>query len=656
MRKTALITLAIFAAASFSGCSKSDKAEFDSLPDYEEYYEYSCGGAEITAFSVGSDGTLCTASFYPNNPTEYYIDCFDMDGAKTASLTTKRIISAFSYDDNTIIGAFSDSGTFLEELDLSSGEYREICPLNEFDTIKKVQSDGSDIYVMGTAFDRMMLDGEYYDEFGRYRYNGEMLLRIDRSSGEKTQSPVSYPAAFSAKNNICRVYAADRDGLYFCDFDGNERMSHDIISMNGFDLYGRENYVFTASTGIYVGNVCAGSLSIDDGISQCFDSTTDGTLLSVGGYTFFRHLRSAESEDYSKIIRLKNSSYIKGNNKIKLISSTLDYSAPFGCGYTIDYENLTNEQLALSILSNDSNYDISAVSSFADCAANIRDKGSFYPLSNIPGVKEYLDKCLPCIKSAAVDSEGEVWMLPVALDAPIIAYNKSYPKSFDFENMTAEEFVLLCQSLKAEGRTDGYSVHAYLYTRYLLNCLASGKTSVGTPELTDFLSFAKENMNISVIPYPDYFPPVNSAMNDYMITGQGLDNFVFSLPTQREDIEWYSKRDFGFAPAPRISTDDSCTASCEFLVVNPNSANLDETLNYISSLCCFLSEKDSFMLSDNLKERSGELFNVLSSAEIGFCLSDEILFEPYLSFLRGELSESAFIDEANRRLSAYLNE
>lgn len=71
--------------------------------------------------------------------------------------------------------------------------------------------------------------------------------------------------------------------------------------------------------------------------------------------------------------------YIKKNNKIRLISCENNFDAPFGCGYTIDYENLSADSFSLAVLSNDRNRDMCIANSYDSYSSNIRDKGSFFP-------------------------------------------------------------------------------------------------------------------------------------------------------------------------------------------------------------------------------------------------------------------------------------
>ena len=95
--------------------------------------------------------------------------------------------------------------------------------------------------------------------------------------------------------------------------------------------------------------------------------------------------------------------------------------------------------------------------------------------------------------------------------------------------------------------------------------------------------------------------------------------------------------------------------------MNPSSDNLSATLEYITSLCGYLSSKtDDFMLdapemySDSVY--ISELFEIYRDSEIFFRIPDELLLDSVKQYMQGELSMDELIAESERKLSAYLNE
>ena len=57
-----------------------------------------------------------------------------------------------------------------------------------------------------------------------------------------------------------------------------------------------------------------------------------------------------------------------------------------------------------------------------------------------------------------------------------------------------------------------------------------------------------------------------------------------------------------------------------------------------------------------MNEGLESLYSLYENAQIGFNVSEEICFEPYVKYHSGQLTLDQMITEADRRLSAYLNE
>ena len=98
-----------------------------------------------------------------------------------------------------------------------------------------------------------------------------------------------------------------------------------------------------------------------------------------------------------------------------------------------------------------------------------------------------------------------------------------------------------------------------------------------------------------------------------------------------------------------------------FIAVNPSTDNLSESLDYISALSYYLtSQTDSFMIRDRSMysdiECADDLYRIFENGIIGYAFPDEIYRTDYMSFLAGKMSLDEFIDEADRKLSAYKGE
>lgn len=662
------ITALLAALILISGCSDADNIRL-SLPDtYSDYYEYENNDV-LGCFNADENGNIYLYSYKLSQiglADAYCFSEYSMDGIRKDICFTDNAPLAFDVADDTVYGAYTVSlyDSVLKAFDINTQETKEVCALEGLCQVKHVEICGDYAFIFGIDCGRMGIDGEYRSDFSNYCYNGEKIVKVRLSTGEIKESDVPYPIEMSCYADNCIIYAADKDGYYFTDFDNIQRKPHKIELLQGFCAYEQNRFIFSSMSGINIGMLCSGSTDADDGMSQLENRHyPNGEMFTVGGYTFFKTM--ATDTEKAKIIRIKNKKYIKSNNKIRMISCNNSFDAPFGCGYTIDYNNLSADSFSLSILSNDRNYDISIVNSYDSCSSGIRDKGVFYPLNDLPEVVKYLDICFPYIKEAATDRNGDIWMLPVSLGIPVIAYNSETCGEAGIEfggEFTIEEFVKICETAYNSAYKNGYDIQPYVLTQNLLIGYMADNNTFNTTAFRAFAEFAKDRINISdTSAYPPYFSLSNNAMS-HLYEADGEKQFLFTYQRSSGSAVWFSEYDnFRYAKAPSIAADANPIATCAFITVNPSSDNLEAALNYVSALAEYLgNEKNTFMISDksaySSNDGSDSLYEIYKKADIGFNLSEEICFEPYLRYLAGKITIDDMIEEADRKLSAYLNE
>ncbi len=642
-----------------TSCTSTEQKNL--LPDfYDSFCTYEADDI-MGNFNVDNDGTvyLYTFSFAENGAIDSYtLHSYAMDGTHTEICESDTAPTTFDVENGVIYGTYNDK---LCSFDTATLETTELFALDGFVRLDRVDICGDYVYAIGTHTDRLLEIGDYMDDSGIYTYNGEKLIRLDLSTGEITDSGVEFPISYSIYDGECTVYAADEGGYYFSDFNNNSKQYHELQQLYSFDMFDTDRYIFSSGSGENIGVISAGTTNADDGISQVLnDYYAYEDIRHVGGYTFFKNAGTLESN--AQICRFRNEEYVKKNNKISFIASDYSFDPPFGCGYAIGYENLSADSFTLAVLSQDSSYDMCIVNSFESFSANIRDKGSFYPLNDIPEVAEYLDSCFPYVKEAATDENGDIWMLPIRLDIPTIAYHQENCErmGIDFtERMTVEELVSTCEMLSTSEFSDGYGVHPYSLTQNMLIQYMNGRSSFDTPEFRSFAQLAKEKINLSDNSlYPAYMPIMGNAwFNIYELN----DGCLFSYQLDSQDVDWLAGCDWvRFAEIPSINPQDRTTATCMFVTINPTTDNLEATLDYVASLAEYLgSQDDNFMLEDEALyqgEARRSLYEVYSNAQIGFNVSEEICYDSYLKYQSGEISLDDMIAESDRKLAAYLNE
>ena len=128
------------------------------------------------------------------------------------------------------------------------------------------------------------------------------------------------------------------------------------------------------------------------------------------------------------------------NRTIRYIRPEMWGIDPFGCGYEIQHTELTQDKFALKVMALDKDFDLCYVNSYGSFGYSMKEYGVFYPLNDIPRIQEYLDACFPYVKEAATDVDGNIWMLPIAVDIPGVVVKKDATDEVLFkENMTYEE-------------------------------------------------------------------------------------------------------------------------------------------------------------------------------------------------------------------------
>jgi hypothetical protein len=481
-------------------------------------------------------------------------------------------------------------------------------------------------------------------------------------SGEITASPVEFPQAFCTYDNSTTVYAADENGYYFTDFDGKNKDYNDLGNITAIEQCG-EKFLIYSDTRIF--KLCSVTENSSDGIAEALEDViliNGSDIRYEGGFAFI--LNRYGEFNSARLERFHTADYIKANNKIKFISAEYSFDEPFGCGYVIEQRELSDEEFSLTVMSQDRNYDMCIINSAQDYSANIRSKGSFYPLNDVPGVSEYLEKCFPYVKEAAYTADGEIWMLPVLLNAGVIY---CYPENCSAagvelsDGMIYSDFIEQCKNAFNSEYMDGFSVHCYQLTQQLLFDYLTKYDSFDTVAFRDFAQFAKSNMNIS--DFPQYMPITNTAENNLIYgDANGRDYFLFGYSREASWQKNYAGSDFMRAvAAPSIEKGEKNPVTCAFITVNPNSDNLSSALDYVGSLADYLSvQENSLILSDKSTytetEYMTDLYRIYENGEMCFNVSSEIIFDDYIRYCSDTISLDDLVTEADRKLSAYMNE
>ena len=607
----------------------------------------------IRDYDVGDDGTLYALQSFPeaDGSVRTELHCYSPDGSETADLGAVSAYTVLWNNGKLYMTISEQRACYFSVYDPESGDSErladtEIIPENTV-------LIGDTIYYTGTTESRRGMN-ELIGDIG-FEYDGTLLYSYTLGSDKAERVEVEYPVSIAenVSGELC-VYAVDENGTYFTAGIHGKKVYNDLGKIVGFGFTGENSFVFYSSEKPFSLNI--GRTDSDSIFAELAENTAAYRIKVRGGYVFYVNSFTGKLE------RINCSAFDKQNEIIRFLSPEYTFNKPFGIGYMTDYKELDNNSFSLAVLSRDSSFDIFMVDSYDGFSSNIRDKGSFYPLNDVPNVSEYLDKCFPFIKDAATDSDGNIWMLPISINIPLILFNENIcsKAGFDFHGeLTIEELIAMCEKAYGSEYKNGYDVHPYPLTQNLFVQYMAKHDNFDSPEIRKFAEFAKEKINMSE--FPPYLSVTNEAMNGLYAPG-GENAVLFSYLYDLDRVEWFSGYEsFDFRAVPGITGNAKPVATCTFVAVNPASSNLSAALDYVADLAEYLGQREnSFMLSDKsmytANKGIGSVYDIVSGAEVGFNISEEIFFEPYIRYHKGEISLDEFIAEADRKLSAYRGE
>lgn len=660
MKRKILFGALLTSTLLFTGCSGGGNAEriFDGerftqiMNEFPERFSYD-NVEYIHDYDVGDDGTLYALQGFPeaDGSVRTELRCYSPDGNEINSLDDVKA-HAVLWDNEKLYLVTGEQGTYYFSVyDLENGESERL--VNTEIIPENTVLIGNTIYYTGTTEARRGMR-ELIGE-SDFEYDGTMLYSYTLGSEKAERVNVEYPVSIaeSVSGELC-VYAADEKGTYFTMGIDGKKLYNDLGKITGFGCTGENSFVFTSDVKPFSLNL--GRTDSDSIFAELAENTAAYRIKVRGGYAFYVNSFT------EKLERVNCSAFDKQNEIIRFLSPEHTFDKPFSIGYMTDYMELDNESFSLSVLSQDSSFDIFMVNSYEGFSSNIRDKGSFYPLNDVANVSDYLDRCFPFIKDAAVDSDGNIWMLPISINVPLILFNENacLEAELDLDGiLTTEDLIAVCEKAYNSEYKGGYDVHPYTLTQNLFIQYMAEHDNFNSHELRQFAEFAKEKINMSE--FPPYLPTVNEAMNG-LYNEDGARAVLFSYLYGLDRVEWLSGfEDFDFRVVPGITGNAKPSATCTFIAVNPASSNLSAALDYVADLADYLGRREnSFMLYDRsaYTDTKGieSVYEIVSDAEICFNISQEIYFEPYIQYHNGEITIDEFISEADRKLSAYLNE
>lgn len=693
MKKSIFLFLSIFLSILLIACKNKETIKETYYATKDDYKIYEIG-QDATIFVIDEDNNL-----YHNRITKVeenetsddreeviystdksYIDKYNVDGTLVNSyegripnhpvLYQQRFYGTRGYGDDplelietSLITA--EVNGHAEEQGSMAMKYEEkvLTTIPWFDNSQSIYLAIADhkVFVIGSHRDYVNQTFTSMKEDG-YRYTGNKIAVYDIYTSQWEVLDIEYPISMNTTyDNRLLIYAYDKElGYYFTYYEPDttvysQTVYSDIRYLDYFVVYNDSNDL------LYIEN---NSMIVSTNPS---DTTTKTEMIPVDNTISRYNIKATQEYTYyvdstmTSIIRLRNAAYLRDNkNIVTLQRKYISYMAPFGLGYSFKILEKDKNEMALSVLSNDDSFDLFQLHSNDDISYHIQEKGVFYPLNDVTGVREYLDACFPYIKETATTKDGDIWMLPIFVDIPTYIYNDNFCEemNIDFnQNMDIDTFIKTVHQVSNSPETKDlyFNLKDDVVRNILLEYLK---------EEQDFDTDTFRQLAINMKQYLNYEQDSThgKSMLNASYTLFKERNFLYLL--QRSvDSQLYFKEDeiLHAMNIPSINNSQTRMASCYFIAVNPASENISESLNYISSLSKYLMQTTDYIMVQDRNHYTDtqimdELYEIYSNGEIQFTLEYEIYQEDFDSYLRNEIDLDTFISESNRKLKIYLEE
>ena len=644
--KACFVFIVLIVVTQLSACGK--KIEKTNPPIQELTTTYVADN--LISYTVGEDGIVYIVD-YNEEKKNYEIQSYDTKGDRlenfqlpcdssaveclAVSRKQNKLYFTCQYDSEVIS---------LLSMDISSKSINKICDFKYFNSIKQIELIDNRLYILGirsqanVVDDHVLIDG----------YQGQQLVFVDLESAEVYQIDIDKPISMAVNEERTLVIQAYKKSLGYCLFEFNPK-DNSLTELQKLSKYKFDTFA-----------IC------NQGKSVIYSYPENSRGLVLSEFTDLDvETELYEDEMLSHVIKYVNNmvyclavgrnvvsfplDQVQTKNKaIRFISSEYGMlKAPYGCGYSMKRMEMDLEKFTLKVLAQDKDYDLCIVDSFYRGSRNIRNNAVFYPLNEIPGINEYLDRCFPYVKESATKEDGTIWMLPVRVDIPSVVISEE-AKNLGCSlknNMNYDEFLDLVVGLSEENQQKIGVNQANLELCFFLQYF-NHYTTLDRTLFQDIYKVMKRYNEL----------PVTNTTDDLMKFTRNSDFYNIlsrNLKASAQSGSVYS--------VPKISATDKNTGTCEFLAVNPKSSNLKQTLHYIQDYIAYcMAEKELplfFTDTEAYRDSFGtSLYDLYQNGEITFAIDSDVYGYGFSNVISGDVSLEDYLSEAERRINTYFNE
>ncbi len=355
-------------------------------------------------------------------------------------------------------------------------------------------------------------------------------------------------------------------------------------------------------------------------------------------------------------------------------------------GYNIDLEVIDWEELALKVLAADRDYDFVVMNTTMAEAVALRDAMAYLTIPE-ETVANYWAECWPCVREGA-SHNGDIWMLPLEIYARGLVYSEQNLAKYGLSMENIKTMPKLCEAAKVlhgGGEAGWYNLQPmqnHLLQEYVWKQQDAATMNFDTPEFRSIMEFIREeykNNDYSPAYYRNSYININSSGMEYDSDSALTYDEQLRLHYQRQaaniyfdetsDYDAYSYTKYAGAEGLRVrtvpgmfGTEETAQINGTFLVLNPNSENREELLDFVSAMSEAYIANPETWLSSNQERYATDLVtqdvcSLYRNGEMVFGMP-EGLFTSYYQYIMGsgELSADEVVKELNRVVNMYYGE
>lgn len=332
-----------------------------------------------------------------------------------------------------------------------------------------------------------------------------------------------------------------------------------------------------------------------------------------------------------------------------------------------------NELMVTKLLAGDSDYDFMMLSTDSSLATDILRTGAYYALNEIPEVTGLLNRYHGYLKEAATAENGDIWMIPCGVNVPFVLYREDVCEEFglDFDHMTYTGFLEQVEALPKNGEHTFFTPYG-LMTGDITSKFEQvyGYENMSESEKSLLRNYM-ERMRAYDVPFNEgkwWF--LSSEKTVSHLSEESMKKMIFELErsdnmTLSTSLDFFRIDGFRAAKLPDLEEEVNCPgkATVNFIVINPKSAKLEQTLEYVSQLCEKLQKDTSLPFrwmsqgedfSDNMLRE--DIYRLISEAEVYATYPYDVVGAELMTYREGKQEFDAMLEEIQRNIKMYREE